>query len=502
MRLGRGFVTGMLQGYALGDRMVRDWQDASDRAGLADVMAKIQPTEVTSGEEAMANFRQNYSPEPNGGKTADEFIAENPATFAALEERGHGYHVTGDGRPTNFPTREAAEAAVPSMRAKAAADYWAQKGDARQSGLALAQAVQHRVNELRVKSMQRQEEAAQRQATGEEGAANWMRFGNDLTAARQSGALGQAMQDLTQRQAAGEITPEQAQGARVAYGQLNTPAIARNIQAELTAGGDPRGGMALGQAYAKQAKSALMDEAGRLIGAGDYHGLAKFFSDEGTYGNGRQYHFVGTGQDRAGNEVVTFQETTPDGKVTGARTVRTDDLPGLLEATIDGSKGIEWYRARLASQRAEERARHNQATEDLGAQREERLSARSGSAGQLTLGQQNTNAQIDASRRKLAGMTPEEIKRRTQRTSDTGRENPDFDPMLAQHLRFAAKRKYGNDSWFDEQNAGQASPAPQQAAKPAFSREEVDAALKAGADRAKVADRIKSLGGNPADYGL
>jgi hypothetical protein len=43
---------------------------------------------------------------------------------------------------------------------------------------------------------------------------------------------------------------------------------------------------------------------------------------------------------------------------------------------------------------------------------------------------------------------------------------------------------------------------PSQQGQQSFGKADVDAALKGGADRAKVAERIKSMGGNPADYGL
>lgn len=35
-----------------------------------------------------------------------------------------------------------------------------------------------------------------------------------------------------------------------------------------------------------------------------------------------------------------------------------------------------------------------------------------------------------------------------------------------------------------------------------FTQADVDAAIKGGADKAKVAERIESMGGNPKDYGL
>lgn len=67
----------------------------------------------------------------------------------------------------------------------------------------------------------------------------------------------------------------------------------------------------------------------------------------------------------------------------------------------------------------------------------------------LTLPQQRTNYEIDAARKSIAGMTPQEIAHRTAKATNTGRENPDYDPNLARQARIAATRKIGDDSEFD-----------------------------------------------------
>jgi hypothetical protein len=75
--------------------------------------------------------------------------------------------------------------------------------------------------------------------------------------------------------------------------------------------------------------------------------------------------------------------------------------------------------------------------------------------GGLTVPQQRTNAEIDAAREYVAGMSAEEIRRRTAQYSTTGRENPDYDPTLASKVRQSQHRKYGEDTDF----ANIASPA-------------------------------------------
>lgn len=81
----------------------------------------------------------------------------------------------------------------------------------------------------------------------------------------------------------------------------------------------------------------------------------------------------------------------------------------------------------------------------------------------LSLAQQTSNKQIEISRQKIASMTPDEIRRRTSKATDTGRENPDYDPNLAQHVRLANKRMYGTDSWYDQQGSSQSASQAQTA---------------------------------------
>jgi len=113
--------------------------------------------------------------------------------------------------------------------------------------------------------------------------------------------------------------------------------------------------------------------------------------------------------------------------------------------------------------------------------------------------QQRSNLEIDAARDRIAGLSPDEIKRKTQQFSATGRENPDFDPTLAKAVSLSNRRKVGADDVFDARQQG---PQGQPQARASFTGADVNAAIRAGADRAKVAERIKNLGGNPADYGL
>lgn len=100
-------------------------------------------------------------------------------------------------------------------------------------------------------------------------------------------------------------------------------------------------------------------------------------------------------------------------------------------------------RAQAAEDRRDARA---QAAEDA---RDTRLDKRLGARTDLTWSQRIRNADIDFARKKIDGLSPDEIKRRTQAYTATGRENKDYDPQLSALWKRAYRRKYGEDSWFD-----------------------------------------------------
>lgn len=77
--------------------------------------------------------------------------------------------------------------------------------------------------------------------------------------------------------------------------------------------------------------------------------------------------------------------------------------------------------------------------------------------GGITLPQQRVNYEIESARKHITGLSPEEIQKRTQQYSATGRDNPDYDPLLAAKVRQANRRKYGIDPYFDTSSDKQAT---------------------------------------------
>jgi hypothetical protein len=89
-----------------------------------------------------------------------------------------------------------------------------------------------------------------------------------------------------------------------------------------------------------------------------------------------------------------------------------------------------------------------------------RIEERQYTGERLTLPQRRSNFEIESARKAVEDLTPDEIKKRTQQFSATGRENKDFDPALAKAVSLAGRRMYGNDEHFDQRQ----QPAVQQPA--------------------------------------
>ena len=89
--------------------------------------------------------------------------------------------------------------------------------------------------------------------------------------------------------------------------------------------------------------------------------------------------------------------------------------------------------------------------------------AKRGPDGGATAAQQANNAEIGAARQTLdrMGLDKAEILRRTQKATNTGRANPDYDPSLERLLRTATQRKVGVDPEFAVIHRRYLGPAPE-----------------------------------------
>jgi hypothetical protein len=125
-------------------------------------------------------------------------------------------------------------------------------------------------------------------------------------------------------------------------------------------------------------------------------------------------------------------------------------------ASLD--KSLEVERLRQEGRDAQDDRREERLGMRLDAQGQqlERRLAAQGKRGGLTAVQERSNAEIDAAREAVAGLSAQDIARRTARATNTGRENPDYDPGLARQAALAGRRKVGDDSAFDTRQG----PAP------------------------------------------
>lgn len=185
----------------------------------------------------------------------------------------------------------------------------------------------------------------------------------------------------------------------------------------------------------------------------------------------------------------------PDGTQTGTKTMPTSALAKQAGMSLSPEKLVEFQATQQAKREQEgalldrqiqleqmrqsgQESREDRRDDRLGM----RLDAQSEmldrrlSVGGLTLPQQRSNAEIDAARAAVSGMSPAEILRRSQKATNTGRENPDYNPAIAHAANLAGRRKIGADDHFDSRTGQQPAAQPAQTSIP--SRFAQDPAMK------------------------
>ena len=186
---------------------------------------------------------------------------------------------------------------------------------------------------------------------------------------------------------------------------------------------------------------------------------------------------LGRGNDGAIAAAINANARSEDAAGSSAAHIRSAELQkqaALYGHDVNSQRAAESNRIQMRGQDLaanEAAARTGIDRERLGIARDE-----SRRADQLSMPQRRSNAEIEAARQAVAGLTPEDIKRRTANFTATGRENPDYDPTLAKAVSQANRRMYGEaDDWFDNRL---------QPKQPAGTNEH-------GYDRADVAKRFR-----------
>lgn len=299
--------------------------------------------------------------------------------------------------------------------------------------------------------------------------------------------------DASQATASPPTTPKAASPAGDAYGYYR-----RNVVPRITSAFIKANKMQEAKAFLEFTRDAEGEgyardwlTAGQAVEAGDFDGaipaLGRLYNQSVPDGRRASWEHSGDGK----YIVRTYDEN--NGTALSQREFSAPDLAKFALNSLAPSKRVEHMLTIQKESRAEARKLKQQndledrrdaraATQEdrredrlqtsLNAQ-SENLDRRLAAGGGPTLTQERGNAEIDAARERIASMAPGEVKRRSQKATNTGRENPDYDPGIARASSLAARRKVGDDSAFDKRQEPQGAPA-----QPSQSRFAADPAMK------------------------
>ncbi|TAJ20772.1 MAG: hypothetical protein EPO47_05100 [Rugosibacter sp.] len=230
-----------------------------------------------------------------------------------------------------------------------------------------------------------------------------------------------------------------------------------------------------GVSYAKEYMAGV-----RRFSVGDHQGALKNF--ENLYNRDGFPDGYKVNLKYLGGDQLQIDQVDASGKVVGSKTGKVSDLAEQSALALNPVQAVKFIAEQKAKRDSEAatldrsiqleglRSERDQTRED---RRDARLTRQLDARGGLTATQQRSNFEIDAARDAVSGMTQQDIMRRTAKATNTGRENPDYDPGLARQVALAGRRKVGDDEVFDRRGDKPTEPA-------------------AGLDRADVANRFRS----------
>lgn len=223
-----------------------------------------------------------------------------------------------------------------------------------------------------------------------------------------------------------------------------------------------------GYEYAKLYTSGL-----RKYAIGDHQGALGDFEqiyNRDLYPDGRRAQLTALKDGQ-----MRIDQYDADGKLLGSRTGKIADLTEQAALALNPIRAVEFMAQQKAKRNSEAalldrqtsleqlRQEGREAAED---RRDARLvkqieaaNSRAANRGGLTAAQERGNAEIDSARERIHGMDPAEIRRRTAKQTDTGRENDQYDPSLARAASLASRRKIGQDDAFDSRENTPKAPA-------------------------------------------
>jgi len=210
---------------------------------------------------------------------------------------------------------------------------------------------------------------------------------------------------------------------------------------------------------------------------GDYESALKDFegiyNDERLYPDGKSVKLSPLDDGK-----IRIDQYDADGKLLGSRTGKLVDMTEQAALALNPVKTVEFMMTQKAKREGEAalldrqmkleemRQQGRETAEDRRDARLVRtLEARERTtanrpAGGLTAAQQRSNQEILAARERIAGMTPDEIRQRTTKATDSGRDNPLYDGTLARSVTLAGRRLIGDDPDFDNRQSSAPASAP------------------------------------------
>ena len=489
---GGGFASGLVSGAAVG----RNWRELYEQGQLQEELAKAAAkaptvTEQASGEEAQKNLEANFVPQEGGPQTAAEYLQQNPAIAQALQTQKAGFNV-GD---RSFTDRTDATNAAAIARAGGIADVLDARGltdqahRTRSGAVKLADAERGQADEAELRRVLNRDQSELRSSVG---------TGGGITGASDVLGLHENSPALRAENAATADAKAASALRKVGGGQQGAEPIDDYLKRTAPLAVQTlvkQGRFTEAQKFADFVES----ETGRAYATRWLAGVRKHSIGDSTgalrdfealynaqmYDDGRTVKLTPID----GGKRFKIQQFDLDGNPTGEHEGETASLADQAAAALSPLSAVAFAVKRQAMLEREGAIADRQlsvedirqagrsAHEDRVDTRQQRRLEAAGNrrGGGLTLAQQRANAEIDAAREAVTGLDPADIRKRTAKTTDTGRENDQYDPALARAAALAGRRKVGDDPVFDQRQGGQ---QPQQQA-PALDRKEVATRFRA-----------------------
>lgn len=154
------------------------------------------------------------------------------------------------------------------------------------------------------------------------------------------------------KQSGGTLSPEAMRLYRQAMYEARPENAIPNAASKLKAY-DPVGTNTLTSSMLKQAKEAMLGEAGRFVQAGDFEGLAGFVSDNSNYSDGFEYKYLGA----LPNGKLRFAQVADGGKVIGTQDFGDKaEVLAYMQSTIDPEKAVAYWDKKKDNERADRNA--------------------------------------------------------------------------------------------------------------------------------------------------